>query len=88
MFARWLALVSEREGTLEAIRSILDDLGRKLDDFDAIVRVEITCARLIASSSAVAAGRLQCVLAGQLVELSPAVVTQLGRLGVLRDVNA
>jgi tetratricopeptide (TPR) repeat protein len=88
VFARWLALVSERDGTLETIRSILEDLGQKLDDFDAIDRVEITCARLIASSSVVAVARLQSELAGQLVELSPAVVTQLDRLGALRVSNA
>jgi DNA-binding SARP family transcriptional activator/tetratricopeptide (TPR) repeat protein len=88
VFARWLALVSEREGTLERIHSILDNLGQKLDDFDAIDRVEITCARLIASSSVVVEGRLQSELAGQLVELSPAVVTQLDRLGALRVATA
>ncbi|HEV8717806.1 MAG TPA: tetratricopeptide repeat protein, partial [Candidatus Binatia bacterium] len=83
-FARWLALVSEREGTLPTIRPILEDLGRKLDAFDALDRVEITCARLIASGSVVIAGNLQSELAAQLAELSPAVVTQLGRLGALR----
>lgn len=88
VFARWLALVSEREGTLGAMSSLLEDLGHKLDDFDAIDRVEITCARLIASSSVVVTGSLQSELAGQLVELSPAVVTQLDRLGALRAVNA
>jgi hypothetical protein len=87
-FARWLALVAEREGTLDSIRSILEDLGRKLDGFDALDRVEITCARLIASGSAIVAGRLHTELAGQLLELSPAVVTQLGRLGVLRVSSA
>ena len=87
-FARWLALVSEREGTLDTIRSILEDLGHKLDGFDALDRVEITCARLIASGSAIVAGRLQTELAGQLAELSPAVVTQLSRLGALRVSSA
>jgi DNA-binding SARP family transcriptional activator/tetratricopeptide (TPR) repeat protein len=87
-FARWLALVSEREGTLDTIRPILEDLGCKLDAFDALDRVEITCARLIASGSVVVAGKLQSELAGQLAELSPAVVTQLGRLGALRASTA
>lgn len=87
-FARWLALVSEREGTLDTIRSILEDLGRKLDSFDALDRVEITCARLTASGSAIVAGRLQTELVGQLAELPPAVVTQLGRLGALRVSSA
>lgn len=87
VFARWLALVSEREGTLDTTRAILDALGHKLDEFDALDRVEITCARLIANNSVVATGNLQSELAGQLAELSPAIVTQLDRLGVLRVVN-
>ena len=87
-FARWLALVSEREGALDTTRSILDELGCKLDDFDAIDRVEITCARLIAGSPAVAGDCLRSVLTRQLAELSPAVVTQLDRLGALRIANA
>lgn len=83
-FARWLALVSEKEGTLDATRSILEDLGRKLDVFDALDRAEITCARLIASGSVVVADKLQSELARQLAGLPSAVVSQLGRLGALR----
>lgn len=83
-FARWLALVSESEGTLHTTRPILEDLGHKADGFDALDRIEITCARLIASGSIVAAGRLQIALESHLAELSPAVVTQLERLGALR----
>ena len=83
-FARWLALVAEKEGTLDEIHDHLDELERKLENFDAMDRVEITCAKLIANKSGLDAGRLQGVLAGQLAELSPAVVTQLDRLCVLR----
>jgi DNA-binding SARP family transcriptional activator/tetratricopeptide (TPR) repeat protein len=83
-FARWLALVSEKDGTLGTIRLVLEELGRKLDTFDAIDRVEITCATLIASCSVAFRGKLQVELVGQLADLPPAVVDQLGRLGVLR----
>ena len=83
-FARWLALVAEGEGALKRIRPILDELWLKLEGFDAVDRAEITCARLIASTSETETEELQRILRGQLTDLPPAIVVQLGRLGVLR----
>ena len=84
VFARWLALVAERDGDFDTARPILDDLGRELQSFDAFDRVEITCARIIAAKAKAEVGRLQDLLSRQLAELSPAVVTQLDRLGAIR----
>jgi predicted ATPase len=86
-FARWLALVAEREGTLKRIEPTLDELWGKLEGFDAVDRAEITCARLIASTSDTAKDELQRILSGQLADLPPAIVVQLGRLGALRIGN-
>jgi tetratricopeptide (TPR) repeat protein len=83
-FARWLAIVAERDGTLEQARPILEGLGHKLDEFDAVDRVEITCARLIADTSRRGDADFRALLATQLTELPPPVVTQLSRLGALR----
>jgi tetratricopeptide (TPR) repeat protein len=81
-FARWLALLSEKEGAARAARQVLDDLATKLSEFDTIDRVEITCARLIVGGSG--KDNLNAQLGGYLAGLSPAVVAQLQRLGVLR----
>jgi hypothetical protein len=83
-FARWLALVAEDEGTLNRIEPTLHELWGKLDGFDAVDRAEITCARLIASTSETTRDDLQRVLRNQLADLPPAIVVQLGRLGALR----
>jgi hypothetical protein len=86
-FARWLALVAEGEGTLKTIEPTLDELWGKLEGFDAVDRAEITCAKLIASTSDNSREELQSILRGQLADLPPAIVVQLGRLGVLRINN-
>jgi tetratricopeptide (TPR) repeat protein len=83
VFARWVALISQEEGVLYNARPILDELGCKPDEFDAVDRAEITCARLIAYDGENSEAHLKAVLAEQLASLPPAVVTHLERLGVL-----
>jgi predicted ATPase len=83
VFARWLALISQEEGVLYKARPVLDELGCNADEFDAVDRAEITCARLIASDCESSEPPLKDLLIEQLAILPPAVVTHLQRLGVL-----
>jgi hypothetical protein len=80
-FARWLALTSQQEEIECATRPILDGLEAKLEDLDTIDRVEVLCAQLLVQGAKDAERKfhLQRYLAG----LSPAVASQLTRLGVL-----
>jgi DNA-binding SARP family transcriptional activator/Cdc6-like AAA superfamily ATPase/tetratricopeptide (TPR) repeat protein len=83
-FARWLAVVAEREGLLDELRPHIAELGRKVDDFDALDRAEIICACLIVGDSGVASQTLEDRLRRQFAELPPAVITQLTKLGLIR----
>jgi DNA-binding SARP family transcriptional activator len=82
-FARWLSMISLQDGTLNKARPILEDLGKRSQEFDAFDRAEITCARLIAVRDGDASGELAILLGKHLANLPPAVADQLGRLGVL-----
>ncbi len=86
VFARWLALVSREEGALDRARVILDELGHRPNDFDAVDRAEIGCARLIVYQSHRSEAELRDLLAENLADLPSAVVTHLHRLGVLEFV--
>ena len=87
VFARWLALVSREEGALNGARVILDELGNRPSDFDAVDRAEIACARLIVYQSHRYETELRDLLAEHLADLPPAVVTHLNRLGALEIVT-
>ena len=81
-FARWLALASLREESGQESRRLLKDLFSRLDGLDMLDRVELICGRLILGDET--RSELEDLLRRYLMNLPPAVSTQLQRLGVLR----
>jgi hypothetical protein len=79
--------VYEKDGSLGYIDPILNELWLKSDEYDAIDRVEITCARLIARTPRRTGEDLGSILAQQLSELPAAIANQLEKLGALRPGN-
>jgi hypothetical protein len=80
VYARWLALVSAKDGSSETPRRILEDLCSRMKEFDTLDRVEVIAARLILEGRR--AADLEVLLRKYLLILPPAVAIQLRRLGL------
>ena len=85
VFFRWLAIISRRDGTTAHAKLILDGLGSRASEFDAVDRAEITCACLLMDREPNEESALLEVLAQYLSKLPSTVESQLVRLGVMHQ---